>query len=152
MTFAWIAENWLSVIETIAIVGGLVFTARSLRADIRARRYQSLIAITERHFETWQQVYTKPELQRVLCVNLDLASDPITTEEKRFVEFLIFNLNLSFQGIEHGLFQSPEGLGADIQQFFSKPIPREVWRSSKPRLDRGFVAFVESNLKGSSSD
>ena len=37
-----------------------------------------------------------------------------------------------------------EGFRRDIAQFFSLPVPRDVWEKSKVLQNDDFVAFVES--------
>jgi len=39
-----------------------------------------------------------------------------------------------------------EEVAADIQEFFSLPIPRSVWEHSKIYQSREFINFVESNF------
>lgn len=146
MLLAWLTTHGLSLLETAGIVGGLIFNAHSLRSGAMARRFQSLITITERHFQIWRQFSEQPQLRRVLDSNPDLTARPLTGAEIQFVGSLIFHLNLTFHGIENGLLDPPDGLSSDIRQFFSKPIPRQVWDESKALLDRRFVAFVEAQL------
>lgn len=145
----WLADNWFVFLQSAGIVGGLVFASLSFRADTRARRATNLLAITQHHREIWTQLYTKPELSRVLSPDVDMRKNPATLEEELFVSFLILHLNTSYQAAREGAFTTPERLQADIQQFFSLPIPNAVWQKEKPMQDADFIHFVESAVKGS---
>lgn len=141
--FSWIGENWFTLLETVSIVAGLFFTAFSLRIDTKVRHVGNLLTITQQHREIWSEFYKKPELARVL----DAKTNPdtaISNEEQLFLKFLILHLNSAFRAMKSGMFLSPEGLRADVREFFVLPIPKRVWEKMEPLQDRDFVTFVES--------
>ncbi len=140
----WTEHNWFSLLESAGIIGGLLFTAFSLRTDAQARRIGNLIAITQHHQDIWTRLYTRPELTRVLNMAVNLESAPVTDEEELFVNLLILHLNSAYHAMKIGMFVKPEGLQRDIQTFFSLPIPRYVWERAKPLQDGDFVGYVES--------
>ncbi len=142
----WIDQNWFSVLQALGIMGGLAFTAIALRTDIRVRRVQNHFAVTEQHRKLWSELFARPELARVLEPKLDLAQNPITSEEDLFVTLLILNLKNSFVASKADLFVSPEKLGKDIKGFLSLPIPHTVWKSLKVVQDREFVEFVQRSI------
>jgi hypothetical protein len=139
----WVGENWFTLLETASIVTGLFFTAFSLRIDTKVRHVGNLLTITQQHREIWSEFYEKPELARVLDSGANLESS-ISNEEELFLKFLILHLNSAFRAMKSGMFLSPEGLRADIRQFFALPIPKRVWEKLKPLQDRDFVRFVQS--------
>ena len=141
----WVEQNWFSFFQSTGIIGGLVFTAVTLRTDAQARRIGNLIAITQHQREIWTHLYTRPELARVLAHAVNLKSAPITDAEELFVNFLILHLNSAYHAMQTGMFMKPEGLQRDIQMFFSLPIPKAVWESTKQFQDEDFVRFVETN-------
>jgi len=141
----WVEQNWLSLFESAGIIGGLLFTAVTLRADAQARQVGNLIAITQHHQEIWTHLYTRPQLARVLDRAVNLKSAPVTDEEALFVSFLILHLNSAYHAMQTGMYVKPEGLQRDIQLFFSLPIPRSVWENAKSLQDADFVKFVETN-------
>jgi len=142
----WAAEHWFDLLQTAGIVGGFVFTGFSFRTDTKARRLESLFTITKHHREIWSEIYERPELSRILDPKADLTTQPVTNEERLFVNFLIFHLYNSYQAIRDRLYSQPEGLTGDIKGFFALPIPAEVWRQTKRLQDRHFVEFVESAI------
>jgi hypothetical protein len=145
----WFTGNWFIFLQNAGIIGGLLFSGLSLRADTRAWRATNLIAITQNHREIWTQLYTRPELSRILSAHVVLRKKPVTLEEELFVRLLILHLNTSYQAAREGVFTTPERLCADIQHFFSLPIPHAVWQKEKPMQDGDFVGFVESSIKAS---
>lgn len=140
----WLAENWYSTLEGTGIIGSLIFAAVSFRADTKARRIGNLITLTEQQRDIWRELLHRPELSRVLDAKPDLGAKPITQEEELFVGFLILHLNSAYQAIGNGMFASPEGLKADVMEFFSCPIPKAIWEKEKIFQNKKFIAFVES--------
>lgn len=143
--FDWVFHNWFLFLQSVGIIGGLLFTAISLRIDAKVRRVGNLILITQQHRDMWTTLYTLPELARVMNANADLKSAPVTIEEELFISLLILHLNSAFQAMKHGMFMKPEGLRKDIQSFFSLPIPKAVWDKTRVLQDDAFVRFVEGH-------
>jgi hypothetical protein len=141
----WVEQNWFSFLQSAGIIGGLLFTAVTLRTDAQARRIGNLIAITQHQREIWTHIYTRPDLARVLDKSADLKAAPVTEAEELFVNFLILHLNSAYHAMQAGMFIKPEGLQRDIRIFFSLPIPKAVWNSAKLFQDEHFVRFVETN-------
>lgn len=140
---SWVAFHWFDLFQTAAITAGLCFTASALRLDIKTRRVDHLIEITQQHREIWSELYRTPELFRIRDSAADLGTKPPTQDEELFISFLILHLNVAYQAIREGVFGGPEGLGLDIQRFFSRPIVRRVWDKVKPLQDAQFVSFIE---------
>ena len=145
----WVAQNWFSLFESAGIIGGLLFTAVTLRADTQAQRIGNLIAITKHHHDIWTHLFTHPELIRILDKSVNLKSAPVTDEEELFVNLLILHLNSAYHAMQAGMFVKQEGLQRDIQTFFSLPIPRSIWEATQAFQDADFVKFVEANLSAS---
>ena len=142
----WIAENWFTGLQTIAIVSGFIFTCITLRRDSHSRRISSLFQITANHRDVWEKLLTLPKLHRVLSAKADLVRKPVTVDETLFVGFLILHLNSAHQAIRNRLLDAPEGLATDIRTFFVLPIPRAVWADRRRFQDDEFIAFVERHL------
>lgn len=143
---AWASDNWFALIQTLGIIAGLIFTATSLRLDARARKIGNLLTITSNHRAIWSELYTRPELSRVIDKSVDLARSPITPEEQWLIRFVIFHLNSVYYALKDDLLLSLQGLPKDIQWFFSLPLPRAVWEKIRMLQDPDFVKFVESCL------
>lgn len=142
----WLRENWFTALQTIAIVSGLVFTAVTIRRDERSRRVASLFQLTAHHREVWAELFTRPDLRRVLANVVNLDREPVTEDEALFVSLLVLHLSTAHQAIRQGLMDPLEGLGADIRTFFAKPIPRAVWVRLRPFQNAEFVAYVEDHF------
>lgn len=142
----WIAENWFDLFQSIGIVGGLLFTAYSLRSEAKTRRVNNLLAITKGHREVWTEFYRRPGLKRVFADRADLSREGMTREEQIFVNFVILHLNSVFYALKSGLAFKIDGLRRDVGLFFSLPIPNAVWMKTKALQNEDFVMFVEACL------
>jgi hypothetical protein len=142
----WIGEHWFDLLQTVGIIGGLLFTAYTVRKDERARQIGNLIAIKQQNREIWKELYERPKLVRVLSKEVDLNREPISTEEWLFVKFLILHLDTVHRAMKAGMFVELEGLQKDIKDFFSSPIPRAIWEKLKWLQDDDFVKFVHGCL------
>lgn len=144
---SWLAEHWFDLIQTLGVVGGLLFTSHALRRDEKARRVSNLIELTRQHRELWMRLFDQPEIFRILRPDANLAKEPMTEKEECFVRFLILHLNAFYQAIKADFLDQPAGLRTDINTFFALPIPQAVWNGMKPFCDADFVAFVEKTKK-----
>lgn len=108
----------------------------------------STFSSTHQHRQIWSQLFSRPNLGRILKPNLDLKKRPITEDEELFVHFLILHLNASYYAIKRDVLLSPDRLGQDVKTIFSLPIPKAVWLKNKRFYDQEFIEFVEGDAKG----
>jgi len=144
---AFIARNWLEVLQSVGIIVGLFTTGYTLRKETQARRVGNLFTVTKHHREIWSFMIEKPELARVLNPHVDLTRQPITDSERLFVRFLILHLATSFEAQKREMYLTMEGLKKDVQNFFGLPIPRAIWEEAREYQQRDFMAFVDK-LRG----
>lgn len=144
--FDWLGQNWFTLLQSAGIIGGLLFTAVSLRDDVKARRVSNLIAITHHHREIWTQLYQRPELARVLDAKIDVKRNPVRDEEELFVNLLTLHLSSVHHAMSQGLFIKLEGLRKDMDWFFALPIPKAVWERNRALQNESFVRFVEASV------
>jgi len=142
----WIGHNWIALIQTVALAGGLLFTGVAVLLDARARRVGNLIQLTQQHRDLWERLYIQPELARILDSAANPAQSPVTAEEEMFVIFLILHLSNTYYAMRSGFFHKLHGVRKDIEQFFSLPIPHAVWEKVKDLQDESFVHFVEQSF------
>ena len=147
----WIVQNWLALIQTGALAGGLLFTGIAVLLDARARRVGNLIQLTQQHRDLWERLNMQPELARILDPDANPAKLPVTAQEETFVIFLILHLSNTYYAMRAGFFQKLRGLRKDIERFFSLPIPRAVWEKVKDLQEGSFVQFVEESFAGADS-
>jgi hypothetical protein len=143
----WVAEHWFELLQTVGIIGGLVFTAYTVRKDDSERQIANLLAIKQQHREIWKELYDRPKLFRVLKKDVDLSAEPVTDEEGLFVKLLFLHLDAVHRSKQAGMFVEIQGLSKDIREFLALPIPREVWNRLEPFQDKEFIAFVEAASK-----
>jgi hypothetical protein len=140
----WIAENWETAVNALGIIGGLFFTAWTLRSQTETLRIANLLTITANHREIWKEYLDHPELARVHKTSVDLTKEAITPEEKIFVNLVILHTSSVFESLKDELVIKQEGLRRDVCSFFSLPIPQAVWEQTKLLQNDDFVEFVES--------
>lgn len=140
----WIAEHWFDLLQTAGIIGSLWFTSVSLRSETKTRRIANLLTITANHREIWKVFLYDKDLARVRDASADTTKQPVTEAERVFVIFVILHMSSVFHAMSDQLVVKVEGLRRDIAQFFSLPIPREIWEKVKVLQNDEFVAYVES--------
>ena len=139
----WLADNWYVLLESTGIIGGLLFTAFSLRSETKTRRIANLLVITQNHREIWTELFGRPALARVMNPVADIRRKPVTREEELFINFLVLHLSSAYHAMKDDVFVKPDGLRRDIHRFFSLPIPSAVWDKIKSMQDDEFVGYVE---------
>ncbi len=144
----WAIEHWLELVQIVLLGAGLFAAVLTLRTDINVRRVQNLINLTSAHREIWSLLYDRPHLSRVLDRQANLIEKPITLEEERFVHFLILHLRASFKARQIGFHFDDDELGDDIEDFFTRPIPKQVWQQARKFQEPTFVKYVEVHLNG----
>jgi hypothetical protein len=140
----WLANNSINLVTALAGIGGLWFAAFSIHEEAKARRVANLLAITGNHREIWKIFLNNKEVGRVRDASANTVKQPITEAERVFVNMVIQHINSVYHAMNDHLVVKVEGLRRDIAQFFSLPIPREVWGKIKNLQNDDFVAFVES--------
>src|SRR5690348_14832932 len=96
----WIAEYWFELLQTVGIIGGLIFTAYTVRRDSKEREISNLFAIKQQHGDLWRELYDRPKFFRVLKKDIDLNAAPVTDEEALFVKLLILHLDTVHRATE----------------------------------------------------
>jgi hypothetical protein len=139
----WLENNWFPFLQTVGIVGGLVFTAVTVRQSTRARRASDLLALTDQHRELWNEVYTRAGLERIFATEADLVGKPINVTEERFLNEVIIHFQMGWQLASVGSLLTLDAMKADVRAFFALPLPGKVWQTTKAGRDPKFVKFIE---------
>lgn len=143
----WLEANWFSFLQSIGIVGGLIFTALSVRRDTKARRTNDMLKLTEEHRELWSELHRRPDLARITNEHVDLIATPITSAEEQFLNIAIVHFNTGWHLARAGSLATNDGMKADVRWFFKLPIPHAVWEASRNFREPKFVKFVEKCLR-----
>lgn len=141
----WITQNWFDILSAVGIIGGLFFTAISLRSETKTREIANLLTVTTNHREIWKEFFRQPELSRVLDASVDLATEPITHLEREFVNFVILHLSSVYYAMKDDVIIRLDGLRKDAGSFLSLPIPQAIWEKTKVFQNKDFVVFVEES-------
>lgn len=142
----WLRENWFLLLQTLGIVGGLIFTSISIRQSTKARKASDLLTLTREHRELWNEIYSRQELARILRTDVDLVALPIKTDEEHFLNEVIVHFQMGWHLATKSSFLTLDAMRADVKNFFNLPIPRKVWQETKMSRDPKFVSFVEKCL------
>jgi hypothetical protein len=147
----WLTDNLISLLGLLIsllglIIGGsgLWFTGFAIRADAKARQISNLLTITTNHRELWKIFLLSNELERARDTNADISKQPVTIKEAVFVGLVIQQTNSAYYALKDKLVTDYEGLRRDVAAMFSLPIPKAVWRESKPLQNRDFADFIDS--------
>ena len=143
----WLSQNIFNLFSAVGIIGGLWFTAVSLRSETKTRRIANLLTVTSNYREIWKEYFNNPELARVLDPAADVKSKPVTPAEELFVGQIIFHISNVFYAMKDDLFVAQDGSRQDIAQFFSLPVPSAVWTKTKLLQNQDFAAYIDSSLK-----
>lgn len=145
--WTWLAQNWFPLAETLGIVASLIFTAFTVRQDMRERRLANLVVLTGQHRDVWKALYERPGLGRLLSTAVNPKRQPLTRQENLFITLVILHLGTVHRAMKHGLISRVGGIRQDIRWFFSLPLPKAVWEKVKPFQDKEFVGFIEECLR-----
>lgn len=139
----WFTEHGFDLVQSVCVVGSLLFAAYTFHKSEKALRISNLIAIKQEYRDVWQALYDRPELARILEKQVNLDKNPISTREWLLVKMLILHLDTVHRAKKVGTFVTLEGLQKDMREFFALPIPKAVWEEMKPFQDNEFKVFVE---------
>ncbi|HEV2437804.1 MAG TPA: hypothetical protein VG077_17550 [Verrucomicrobiae bacterium] len=141
--WGWISQNWFNLLSAGGIIGGLWFTAFSLRSATKSQRVANLLTITANHREIWKEFLNNPKLKRVRDTGADTAKQPVSDAERVFVTMVILHIGSVYYATNDELVIKLEGLRRDIAQFLSLPIPQAVWEKMKVVQNDALVRFIE---------
>ncbi len=125
------------------LVGGLWFTAFSLRAQTKTQQVANLLTITSNHREIWKEFFHNPELARVLNPSADLAKHPVTHSEEMFINMVLLQISSVYYATKDDLVIELNGRQRDISRFLSLPVPKAVWEKWKGVQNDDVVAFID---------
>ena len=143
----WFVENWFDLFTSVGVIGGLFFTAHSVRSETKMRRISNLLAMTSSHREVWKEVIRYPALARVTDPAADISGQPVTPAEESFMNLVISHTGSMYEALKSELVIKQEGLRRDVGLFFSLPIPNAVWSKTRLLQNQDFAAFIDSSLK-----
>src|SRR5215813_5807988 len=105
---AWFSGNWFTLLNSIGIIGSLLFTAISLQSESKTRRIANLLTLTQNHREVWSKILRHPILARVLDASANSMERSISVSERLFMNMLIQHLGSAYEAIKMGLAIKPE--------------------------------------------
>ncbi len=133
-------------IDSFGVIGSLLFTAYTVRKDQQARRLGNLLAMDEQYDRIWSDLYSRPDLNRILKMDVDTREHPVSNIEQFFVRRFIFHVDAVRHATRARMFFDVGKIKQDIGGFFARPIAREVWEKVKPFQSDELVVFMDDCL------
>jgi formyl transferase-like protein len=125
---------------------GLLLNAYAILKNIRSRKLLNYQEIVKSHRDLWKLTLDSPEkYSRVLSLDPDLATTPITEEERRFVNLLLIHMTSAFYFAKYSDMVRIEKMREDVWRVMSLPIPREIWHDARHNFNRDFVRLIEQS-------
>jgi hypothetical protein len=149
LTTEWLLNNWFTILQSLGIILGLIFTATSIRQATASRRASDLLTLSERHQNLWSELYRRPELHRIWEREVDLVSSPPSVAEQDFLKLVFTHFYTGWLLARTGALLPMKALKEDVRNFFLLPVVRSVWADAREGRDPEFVRFVDSNAKAS---
>lgn len=143
----WVQQQWFSLVQSLGILGGLVFAGLSSRHEAATREVTSLLTMAEQHRQLWTEASRRPELARLFQEEVDLVACPITRAEEEFLNVMIVHYNTGWELAGRGETVSIKALKIDAKGVFSLPIPKAVWKQTKHLKDPRFARFIDELLQ-----
>lgn len=137
--------HWFDVLQTIFMIAGFWFTARSFHMDNRSRFLRHLMDINEQNQDIKRTAFENGELERVFrdCDNCIVT---VTAQERFYVRRIMNHIYIVYMTMKLSNLGSFSGIDKDIKNFFSHAIPKKVWTEEKQYQEQEFVDFVDELL------
>jgi hypothetical protein len=142
MLWDWLGANWINILETLTLIVGVL----SIRENTKARHLSNLISLTKNHRELSTFQMENPKLERALVANRDLMKEPVSAEEREFINLKILHFKASFEALKDGMAVDNEGVVKDVKEVFSLPTVAAVWKEASPYYELAFASFIEECL------
>ncbi len=144
---SWLSIHWFNLLQTIGIVGGLIYNGYSLRLNARVRRVETLFKVTEQQRSIWLKLVDPAHLKRLLHEHVNLDEHPLTNDEELFVNLLLLHFEAVLEATRSRVFKKPAGMDVDVRAFLSLPIPNAAWNKLKEYRDARTIRYVEGFLR-----
>jgi len=142
----FLQQNWFNFIQTIFLLLGFYLAYITYKDDKHSQQLNHLLSLNRNHQKIWNEVAQNTKLLKSLN-RKPTKKKPITTDEYYFVRQLVFHLYTTYSAIQLGQMEFNKGIENDIRDYFSRPIPRQIWKELRDYQDDEFVVFIESVLK-----
>lgn len=142
-SFPWFHENWLNLAQTVSLLGGGLLAVAVFLRESRGRKLGHFLTLAQQHRDLWNEAHRRPELARIFQREADLVAYPITVVEEEFLNLVIVHFQTGWLFTHDSAFLNKKNMAADAHEFFSLPLPRAVWNSTRSARDPKFVRFME---------
>lgn len=141
--FAWLVFGWSAFWGNASTAFDLLAGTFGLVRGRKDKKAQTKKEIRDAHLELWTTVRAMPCAPALLDRTRDLSVKPRTSDETYAVSLLLLHFSNAFAQSKAGNYDLPQGLPADIRNFFAYPVRRDAWDELRRYHDRDLVAYVE---------
>ena len=133
---------WFTAVQTIGIIGSLVFAAYTVRRGIAASQLQNYIQLTQYHREVWRMTLELDDLERVRSKDIPDTEFNLTQKEKQFLTFVFLHITCSYEMSKRNEMISIDKLKQDISEFIGYPLVLKFWEQNKKYYNDDFSMFI----------
>jgi hypothetical protein len=145
---SWFGSHWHSLLESLGIIGSLLFTGIAVRRDLESRRASEQLTLAAQHRRLWGQLHRRRGLKHVLEPDRDLEREPVTREEQLFLELAFVHFHTGWLICrEDGALTPVRVLALDAGHFFNLPAPSAVWATVSQSYQPEFAAFIAEAIE-----
>lgn len=127
---------------------GFFINAYATFRNISSRKLSNYQEIVKSHRDIWKITIDKPEIYgRILEKGVDLSQNPITYQEKLFIQLVLLHMTSAFSFSKQSEMVKISKLKYDFDDFISLTIPNEVWKDVKEFYNSDFVKFIDNPAK-----
>lgn len=139
----FLRDNWFDLFQSIFIIASFMLAAMAWRSDKISRKSDTHLKVGESYKGLWDAFLENEEFRRITDPTVDLKENPVTEAERVLVRQLIVHLHGVFVAQKLNQIETVEGMDADVKNFYSKPIPKAVWRSVRSRQNADFRNYMD---------
>lgn len=143
-------KYFLPLFQTSGIVFSIWIGIYNIRRAVRLEKLRSLSDMTKSNRDILTfYISNQEKLSRVFANTLiiDLDIEPVSIQEKIYINILILHFNVIFNSLENNVSSEIEKLEIDIGGFLILPLPNAVWNQAKIYQNGNFVKFVDNCIK-----
>lgn len=135
--------KFLDIIQSIGICASLICTVYMIFRDIKRKKIENYIFLTQNHRELWKLAISKPSFLKLFKKT---ANKKISPEETTFLTLFFLHITCSYQLHKESEIIEIEQLKKDISECMLSPAIYEFWKSKKTLYNKDFIDFIESSI------
>ena len=136
--------DWFTLLQSLGIIIGFLFSGYAIWKDSNATKLQNYILLTQNHREVWSMMMNNEKLGRVLEKVIPDNEMELTYSERQFLTFIFLHVTCSFELSKRGKIVDVEKDKEDIADLLSYPLVKKFWDHNSRFYNEDFRAFIAS--------